>query len=1375
LADVDALLDSTPSMPTVIREEIRKNAAKEVYQAWLMKAGPDAGVQAEEIIKQRQAAELGRPKDGLPGAFGETAAPRASGVNNEATGRMGVGGEVYKYFLGKGLQPHQAAAIAGNMAWEGGGKSDLVNPGDNWRNSPGSPHSVGIGQWNDRVPALIRFAREQGIDIPQGSLTNTAYAREVIRRIPLQTQLDFAWQEMQTSEANAGRGVQSAGDIRSATGAAIGYHRPAGWTRGNPEAGHGFSGRLELANQIMRQGGEGIAQAAPQTTADYFRDMVVGTLPAIKRQALIAERRIEADERRAYREDQENVAREGLDLLYGKSLTKEWLETNKARLSNSDYRRFGNALNPRPRATDAAIHAELLERADEDPKTIMERAAEEYTNGRLDQDAFTRIYGKAQRALKEETKLPPWATEQRALIKKALRPDARASDAERKAYTDALQGFDDFIEEQRADDPKRPLDRKVITDYAAKSIADHKINRVTEARKGLTLPKFTQVGREAMTMEEYYEALQRTVGAAQSGKLVGEELKTETAKLFQWQKTLEAEYVANGKPIPPNPYMKKGAGGDKGSPFHDPKMKLGGPTQEETGAAEGEGAQPGTYQGDPRGEPREERGFLAPLVKPAGADKFELGVPGILYHPFQAAKQLLSPEGQYRPGAQDEEGVKLGMDAAGLAVAAGLSGRAFAGMSKETLAALGRMPKEAQQAVTAEIGQAYAQNAAEWTPSIADRIIAKYLERKFPDEAEGMILPHDQGIRPVAIQNRTDDPTFLKPRDGQQLPANLNPKPQSYDAAAASVQSGRARENFRVIDPEEAALRAKIDEMHKQTVQAMREGRGLEHIQAVDRLRDVYNEKYGSLAHPGGYYPDRLLADNETAGAPVSALNEIGRAGGDQRQLIKQAAWSTATENLDSAVEAGASKAIAKQIKGNAPAQANLAELNGQVKQINDLVSAGKFDEADALVAQALKTSQELDAHGIDATNLLTQHVRMVARKRHLLADNETASAPVAAVNELGRQNLGRETAEQVAAGGRPSSREALTAEAVKRPTKRIATPIKAFHGSPHDFDKFDASKIGTGEGAQAYGHGLYFAEAEGTARDYKRRLAGNPVVDSQNAFDGMTWLNPTTKGVAQHALTEAQQFGLSGDEAVKRAIQTLSDAVTPGMETATRQAHYDAANALGPLIGKEWTTNPGRMYEVALHAEPQQFLDWDKPLSGQSEGVRKALGALPSQDRSWTARQDGKLSFRGNDRSFGMIEPRADGKFDAMPFETGGNAPKMGTFATIEEAKAYIETHAVEPRHLVSNPNNTQALREAGIPGIRYKDQLSRGKEGGSYNYVVFPGAEDLIEIIGKDGKPLKGAEKAKAVKELYALQGMPLPDDQEKQKPRKGKKSSS
>jgi hypothetical protein len=43
---------------------------------------------------------------------------------------------------------------------------------------------------------------------------------------------------------------------------------------------------------------------------------------------------------------------------------------------------------------------------------------------------------------------------------------------------------------------------------------------------------------------------------------------------------------------------------------------------------------------------------------------------------------------------------------------------------------------------------------------------------------------------------------------------------------------------------------------------------------------------------------------------------------------------------------------------------------------------------------------------------------------------------------------------------------------------------ITTYHGSPHDFDEFDMSKIGTGEGAQAYGHGLYFAENENVAKE---------------------------------------------------------------------------------------------------------------------------------------------------------------------------------------------------------------------------------------------------------------------------------------------------
>jgi hypothetical protein len=39
-----------------------------------------------------------------------------------------------------------------------------------------------------------------------------------------------------------------------------------------------------------------------------------------------------------------------------------------------------------------------------------------------------------------------------------------------------------------------------------------------------------------------------------------------------------------------------------------------------------------------------------------------------------------------------------------------------------------------------------------------------------------------------------------------------------------------------------------------------------------------------------------------------------------------------------------------------------------------------------------------------------------------------------------------------------------------------------------------DTTKIGTGEGAQAYGHGLYFADSEGVARSYRDKLSKTPL-----------------------------------------------------------------------------------------------------------------------------------------------------------------------------------------------------------------------------------------------------------------------------------------
>lgn len=168
--------------------------------------------------------------------------------------RLAIGQKAYDYFVRQGLAPHQAAAFAGNVAWESGGRTDGINIGDN-KKYPAAPHSFGISQWNgDRLARLVDYARSQGADIPAGSLADPNYLRAIAPKLPLDTQLGYAWQEMQGPEAKALAGVKNAGDIRAATASALGFYRPLGWHPTTPEAGHGFPDRLALASKILAAG-----------------------------------------------------------------------------------------------------------------------------------------------------------------------------------------------------------------------------------------------------------------------------------------------------------------------------------------------------------------------------------------------------------------------------------------------------------------------------------------------------------------------------------------------------------------------------------------------------------------------------------------------------------------------------------------------------------------------------------------------------------------------------------------------------------------------------------------------------------------------------------------------------------------------------------------------------------------------------------------------------------------------------------------------------------------------------------------------------------------------------------------------------------------
>jgi len=144
------------------------------------------------------------------------------------------------------------------------------------------------------------------------------------------------------------------------------------------------------------------------------------------------------------------------------------------------------------------------------------------------------------------------------------------------------------------------------------------------------------------------------------------------------------------------------------------------------------------------------------------------------------------------------------------------------------------------------------------------------------------------------------------------------------------------------------------------------------------------------------------------------------------------------------------------------------------------------------------------------------------------------------------------------------------------------ARGLRAFHGSPHDFDRFDIGRIGTGEGAQVFGHGLYFAEDPRVAEAYRRALSPGRGADAVDT--------------ASRILEAA-----GGDK--QRALEIISErrrfANVPGA-----QEWFDEVQR---LIESDAPVR-GRVYEVNIKASPDELLDWDKPLSQQPEKVRDAV-----------------------------------------------------------------------------------------------------------------------------------------------------------------------
>lgn len=176
---------------------------------------------------------------------------------------------------------------------------------------------------------------------------------------------------------------------------------------------------------------------------------------------------------------------------------------------------------------------------------------------------------------------------------------------------------------------------------------------------------------------------------------------------------------------------------------------------------------------------------------------------------------------------------------------------------------------------------------------------------------------------------------------------------------------------------------------------------------------------------------------------------------------------------------------------------------------------------------------------------------------------------------------------------------------------------LTVFHGSPHKFDKFDMSKIGTGEGAQAYGHGLYMAEHPSVAKEYQ-----------------------VFRGEEKEMLENAKRL--------REMAKSMPEKQASEFIKSAQELEANAA-----------TTAPS-LYKVDIPDEAvARMLDWDKPLSQQAPEVQRAakdfFARNPEVGALWNGAEVSPRNMTGQQ----LYQKLSQGSANGKSYVAGGDISK--------------------------------------------------------------------------------------------------------------------
>ena len=243
----------------------------------------------------------------------------------------------------------------------------------------------------------------------------------------------------------------------------------------------------------------------------------------------------------------------------------------------------------------------------------------------------------------------------------------------------------------------------------------------------------------------------------------------------------------------------------------------------------------------------------------------------------------------------------------------------------------------------------------------------------------------------------------------------------------------------------------------------------------------------------------------------------------------------------------------------------------------------------------------------------------------------------------------------------------------------------RVYHGSGADFDAFDHSHIGEGEGAQAYGWGTYVTEVEGIGRTYA-------IQNSKNARIYPVY-NGDSHGLSEGRIIEILDVLLEGVSDETDILRAWDDAMrwySSKKNDDYAQSLVRDASLLNPSDISIAGSKTRNLYTVEIPDDNGvNYLDWNSSLSKeQKDTITKALKRL---------------------------------KVDLTYYESRGFSLD-DTFADIYYFLTIALRHTRKWEDVNAIRASSKFLYSLGFTGIKYPaDNMRGGRKDGAKNYVIF------------------------------------------------------